>query len=129
MLTPHDLCKRFSLTLDEIATLYAKRVLPDGIAIGGTIRFRESDIRKFERYLKARRRCRDRGVDPDSPRGVAPPVYSTGGKPRFDPRLVVANESEAERQQRSRTLRAGSERIAPQSPVVLPEPSGKGVAR
>lgn len=125
MLTAKDLCKRFKLELDQIGYLYAKRVLPEGVSVGGKIRFREQDIRKFEKYLLARNHCRDRGVDPDGVNGPAPPVYSTAGKPRFDPRLVVANEREAERQKRSRTLASGSVPIGEQPSVTMPEVNTK----
>jgi hypothetical protein len=125
MLTAQDIAKRLDLDLDTIGFLYAKRVLPEGVKVGGKIRFREQDIRKFEKYLLARNKCRARGIDPDGPQGPAPPVYSTAGKPRFDPRLVVANEREAERQNRSRTLAAGSEAIGPQQHVALPEATSK----
>ena len=123
MLTPRDIGKRLRLTLDQVAFLYGMRILPDGVKIGGVVRFRENDIRKFERYLLARRNCRERGIDPDSKRGPAPPVYSTAGKARFDPRLVIANEREAERQKHSRTLSSGSAAIGPQQHIALPEPS------
>lgn len=121
MLTAEDLCKRFDLTLEQIGFIYAKRILPDGIKIGGTVRFREHDIRKFEKYLRRRQACRDRGIDPDGLRGPAPPVYSTAGKARFDPRLVVENERERERQSKSRTLAAGTTPIEKQEPVEMPE--------
>jgi hypothetical protein len=75
--------------------------------------------------LLARNKCRARGIDPDGPQGPAPPVYSTAGKPRFDPRLVVAAEREAERQKRSRTLAAGSAAIEPQEQVTMPEATSK----
>lgn len=121
MLTAKDLCKRLDLTIEQIGFLYAKRILPDGIKIGGEVRFRETDVRKFERYLRKRHECRARGIDPDSARGPAPPVYSTTGKPRTDPRLIVANEREAARQAKSRTLAAGSDPIETPSKVVMPE--------
>jgi hypothetical protein len=121
MLTAKDICKRFDLTLEQVGVLYAKRVLPEGVKVGGAVRFRENDIRKFENYLRKRRRCRECGIDPDSERGPAPPVYSTAGKPRFDPRLAIANEREAKRQTKSRTLARGSKPIKPQEPVTLPE--------
>jgi hypothetical protein len=122
MLTAKDICKRLDLTLDQVGFLYARRVLPDGVKVGGVVRFRENDIRKFERYLLARRKCRDRGIDPDSTQGPSPPVYSTAGKPRFDPRLVVAEEREAERQKRSRTLAKGTQPVQPQERIELTEP-------
>ena len=121
MLTRKDLEKRFGLDDEAVSFLYAKRVLPEGVKVGGVIRFREHDIRKFEKYLKARSKCRALGIDPDSAEGPPPPIYSTAGKPRFDPRLVIANEQEAERQKKSRTLAAGSAAIGPQTKVTLPE--------
>jgi hypothetical protein len=125
MLTAQDICKRLDLTLDQVGFLYAKRILPEGIKVGGVIRFREHDIRKFENYLRKRHECRHRGIDPDGPKAPAPPIYSTAGKPRFDPRLVVANEREAKRQSKSRTLAAGSKPIGPQERVALPEAASK----
>jgi hypothetical protein len=113
------------MRLDEIGYMHAKRILPEPIRVGGECRWREQDIRKFERYLKARMRCRERGIDPDGPTGPAPPIYSTAEKPRFDPRLVVAAEREAERQKRSRTLAAGSAAIEPQEQVTMPEATAK----
>jgi hypothetical protein len=125
MLTAKDICKRFDLSLEQVGFLYAKRILPEGVKVGGVIRFREQDIRKFERYLRKRHECRHLGINPDGPKGPAPPIYSTAGKPRFDPRLVVANEREAKRQAKSRTLAAGSEKIGPQQQVELPEVASK----
>lgn len=127
MLTAQDICKRLSLTLDQVGFLYVKDVLPEGIKVGGVIRFRESDIKKFERYLLARGKCRDRGIDPDSARGPAVPIYSTAGKPRFDPRLVTANEQERERRAKSKTLAAGSTPLPAEKPVAMPELSTERV--
>ncbi len=121
MLTAQDICKRLDLTLEQVGFLYAKSVLPEGVKVGDCVRFREHDIRKFEKYLRKRHECRHRGIDPDGPRGPAPPIYSTAGNPRFDPRLVTANEIEANRQSKSRTLAAGSTPIKPQQRVELPE--------
>jgi hypothetical protein len=125
MLTAQDICKRLDMSIEQVGYLYAVRVLPEGVKVGGEIRFREQDIAKFERYLRRRHKCRHLGIDPDGPKGPAPPVYSTGGKPRFDPRLARANEHEVKRQKRSRTLRAGSEPIEPQPQVEIPEPTSK----
>src|SRR5688500_18545976 len=125
MLTAQDLCKRLDLDLDSIGFMYAKRILPEGVMVGGVVRFREHDIRRFEKYLRARVACRARGVNPDGPKGPAPPVYSTAGGPRFDPRLVVAAEQERERQSKSRTLAAGSVPIGQQEQITLPEPANK----
>jgi hypothetical protein len=125
MLTRKDIEKRLGMTDEEVSFLYAKRVLPEGVKVGGVIRFRENDIRKFERYLIARGKCRARGIDPDGVNGPAPPVYSTAGKPRFDPRLVMENEREAERQSKSKTLAAGSQPIGPQEQVAMPEAASK----
>ena len=121
MLTAQDICKRLDLTLEQVGFMYAKRVLPEGIKVGGVIRFRESDIRKFERYLVARSKCRAKGIDPDGARGPSPPIYSTAGGPRFDPRLVTAKEQERKRRAKSRTLAAGSAPIAAEKQVALPE--------
>ncbi len=125
MLTAKDIAKRLDMDLDAVAFLYAKRILPDGICIGGVVHFREQDIKKFEKYLRRRAACRVRGIDPDSMRGPSPGVYSTGGRPRFDPRLVIANELEAERQKRSRTLAAGTTPIEKQEKIELPEVASK----
>lgn len=125
MLTAKDICKRLDLTIEQVGYLYAIRALPDGIKVGGVIRFREHDIKKFERYMKARHACRARDIDPDSVRGPAPPVYSTAGKPRFDPRLATENENERERQSRSRTLAAGTTPIAKVKPVEIPDVADK----
>lgn len=121
MLTASDVQKRLEIDTDTLGYLYAKRILPDGIKIGGVIYFREQDIKKFERYLKRRAACRLKGIDPDSFRGPSVPVYSTGGKPRFDPRLVVANEQERARQLKSKTLAAGTTPIPQQQQIKLPE--------
>ena len=115
MLTAKDIAKRLGIDLDEVGYLYAIRFLPEGIKVGDEIRFREHDIEKLVRYLKARSKCRLRGIDPDSPRGPSIPIYSTAGGPRFDPRLEAAAERERERRSKSRTLKAGSEAIAPAS--------------
>jgi hypothetical protein len=125
MLTAQDIAKKLQMPLEEVAFMYAKRILPDGIKVGGVVRFRERDIKKFYRYLLKRNECRQRGINPDGPQGPAPPVYSTAGKPRFDPRLVTANQREAERQSKSKTLAAGTEPIGPQQQVELPEVPNK----
>jgi len=127
MLTARDISKRLDLTLEQVGYLYAIRALPDGIKVGGVVRFREHDIRKFEKYLKRRHVCRERGIDPDGVRGPAPPVYSTAGKSRFDPRLATENERERERQSKSRTLAAGTAPIARQEPVEMPDVAPKPV--
>ena len=129
MLDAKDVAKRIGLDLKEVAYLHAKRILPEPVRVGGRCRWREQDIRKFVAYLKKRSRCRERGIHPDSARGPSVPVYSTVGGPRFDPRLVVAAEQEAERQKRSRTLAAGSVAIGPQEHVTLPEPATKAVEK
>jgi hypothetical protein len=122
MLTANDIAKRLDLTLEQVGFLYAHRILPDGIEVGGVVRFRENDIAKFVKYLRARTKCRERGIDPDGVQGPSPPVYSTAGKPRFDPRLAIANERESKRQKRSRTLANGSLPIGKQERIALPEP-------
>lgn len=120
MLTVSDLQKRFKVSRTTIADWYARSVLPDGISIGGEIRWRETDVRRFEAYLRKRLRCRERGINPDSTAGPAPPVYSTGCK-TFDPRAATARMAERERQSRSRTLAAGTAPLPAEKPVTLPD--------
>src|SRR5262245_41306263 len=121
MLTAKDIAKRLGLQLDEVAFMHAKKILPEPIRINGECRWREQDIRKFIGYLKKRMRSRERGIHPDSERGPSIPIYSTIGPPRFDPRVVVAEELEAERQKRSRTLAKGTQPVQPQKQIELPE--------
>jgi hypothetical protein len=125
MLTAKDIAKRLDLDLEQVAFLYAKRILPDGICIGGVIHFREQDIKKFEKYLRRRAACRVRGIDPDSMRGPSVPIYSTGGKARFDTRLATVNEQERERRKRSKTLANGTTPIGLQEKITLPEAAAK----
>jgi hypothetical protein len=125
MLTLQDIADRVGITFDEAGYLYAIRALPEAIKVGGRYLFREQDVAKYVKYLTARSKCRAKGINPDSPQGPPPPVYSTAGAPRFDPRLVVANKREAKRQKKSRTLRAGSAPIGRQPKVKLPEAASK----
>jgi hypothetical protein len=121
MLTLQDIQKRLGIDEEQAAYLHAIAFLPEPVVVGGRHLFREQDVAKLVKYLKARSKCRARGVDPDSPLGPSIPIYSTAGKPRFDPRLAAANEREAERQKKSRTLRAGSAPIGKQPQVKLPK--------
>lgn len=122
MLTVKDLMKRYRVKRVRIANWYARRVLPDGVTVGGEIRWREEDIETFENYLRERRAFRDNGGDPDGANGPAPPIYSTGCV-TFDPRAATARIEERERQARSKTLAAGTQPIATEEPVELPEPT------
>ena len=79
----------------------------------------------FVDYLLARREARELGVNPDSVDGPSQPIYSTGGKARFDPRLATANEQERERRKRSKTLANGTTPIGLQEKITLPEAAAK----
>jgi hypothetical protein len=120
MLNRKDFMKRYSLTLDQLGHLYAKRLIPEPLKIGSEFYWRETDIRRWDAYLKKRAKCRARGIDPNSPQGPAPPVYSTGVLAN-DVRVIVAREAERERRAKSKTLAAASKPIASEQLPTLPE--------
>jgi hypothetical protein len=122
MLNRKDFMKRYSLTLDELGHMYAKRLIPEPLKIGSEYYWRETDIRRWDRYLRKRIQCRAKGIDPNSPQGPAPPVYSTGIQVN-DVRAIVAREQERKRREKSKTLQAGTSPIAPQDVPTLPEPT------
>jgi hypothetical protein len=123
MINRKDFMKRYCLSLDELGTMYAKRLIPEPLKLGDEFYWRETDVRRWEGYLKKRAKCRARGIDPNSPLGPAPPVYSTGIQVN-DVRAIVAREAERERRAKSKTLRAATEPIAPQQVPTLPDSSG-----
>jgi hypothetical protein len=128
MFNRHDFMKRYGLTPELLGHMYAKRVIPEPLKIGEEFYWREVDIRRFDKYLLARAKCRERGINPDSPRGPAPPVYSTGCDVR-DIRAIVASQQERKRRTRSKTLRAATEPIEQEQVPALPEPSLEAVEK
>jgi hypothetical protein len=121
MFNRKDFCKKYHLTLEQLGLMYAKRLIPEPLKIGGEFYWRETDIRRWDAYLKKRAKCRARGVDPNGPQGPGVPVYSTGCQVT-DVRAIVAGQQERERRTRSKTLRAATKPIKPQQVPSLPEP-------
>ena len=70
--TANDIAKRLGMNLEEVAYLYAKRILPEGIEVGGEVLFREQDIRKFEAVPEETREVPSRGIDPEGQQGRHP---------------------------------------------------------
>jgi hypothetical protein len=122
MLNRNDFCRRYRLSIDQLGELYARKLIPEPIKLGGEFYWRETDIRRWDSYLKKRAKCRARGIDPDSERGPGLPVYSTGIQVN-DIRNIVAREHERKRRAKSKTLQAATEPIAPQAVPALPERS------
>lgn len=121
MINKHQFAETLGIDLDLLCRLHAIKSLPEPIKVGDDHLWREEDVELYVDYLRDRSECRERGMDPDSVDGPPVPIYSTAGKPRFDPRLVVAQEQENKRREKSRTLRAGTKAIVVESSVVLPE--------
>lgn len=122
MINKYQLAERITGgDVELVAKLHAIRALPEPIKVGDDWLWREEDVETFCNYLIERHEAREEGIDPDSVDGPAPPVYSTAGDARFDPRLVIAQEQENRRREKSRTLRAGTKAIVVETAVVLPE--------
>jgi hypothetical protein len=117
MFTVSDLATHYSVDERTVCLWYARRVLPEPVKVNDQFRWREDDITLFDEYLRQRAECRADGLDPDSPDGPAPPVYSQG-LPTVDPRECMAQVREQERQERSKVL---GKTIANAKPAEMPE--------
>ena len=112
MLTANDLADRPTVNRQTICKWHRSGVLPAAISIGRTLRWRDEDIVEWENFLQARVEARRDGIDPDSPEGPAPPVYSTGCE-SFDGRKVKAQREETERRAQSRARREKTPKTQP----------------
>jgi hypothetical protein len=124
MLNRKDFMKRYQLSVEELGVMYSQRLIPEPLKIGKEFYWRECDIRTWDRYLKKRIKCRERGIDPNSKDGPAPPVYSTGIQVA-DVRAIYASQQERERRAKSKTLQAATKPIELQQVPTLPEPTTK----
>ena len=97
MFTATDLAGRYSVHVKTIYKWSRSGILPAPVEIReNVLRWREQDIALWEDYLAARVSAKSAGIDPNSPEGPAPPVYSTGCR-SFDARQQVAQQKEKQR--------------------------------
>lgn len=117
MHTTKDLQKMLQVSRRTVVAWAKHGLIPRPIKIGGVNRWRERDIEAWMDYLGE---VVAAGEDATSLNGPQPPIYSNGQQ-CFDPRAAKVRIEERKRQQRSRTLAAGSQPIASEPTIKLPQ--------